>query len=76
MTRTRLPDERASVTRKFRLPRPPRAQHCPACGHQWADDEGPLKIWAIVGCYPDGRPGELFIHADRVGSTAPGALSR
>lgn len=74
MTRERLPDTRTSITRKFRLPRQARAQHCPACGHRWEDAEGPLKVWAIVGRYPDGRPGELFLSADRVGTTVHGLL--
>jgi hypothetical protein len=33
-----------------------------------------MKIYFIVGKYPDGRPGEIFIKADRSGSLAAGAL--
>ena len=33
-----------------------------------------MKIYFTVGKYPDGRPGEIFIKADRSGSLASGAL--
>lgn len=59
--RKRLPDERKGVTKKFRIPRP---------GHK----NGDLKMWVTVGLYENGRPGEIFIKADRTGSIASGAL--
>lgn len=34
----------------------------------------PLKIWATISTFPDGRPGEIFIKADKTGSLASGAL--
>lgn len=33
-----------------------------------------VKIYAQVSFYPDGRPGELFLKADRMGSTLSGLL--
>ena len=71
--RERLPDERSSITRSFKLHKSPRANVCPACKHRW-EEQADIQIYAIVGTYPDGRPGELFIHADKVGTTAHGAL--
>lgn len=59
--RERLPDTRDSVTRKFEIARP---------GHR----NGDLSMYVTVGLYPDGRPGEIFIHSDRTGSFASGAL--
>jgi ribonucleoside-diphosphate reductase alpha chain len=59
--RERLPETRESVTRKFKIARP---------GHR----NGELRMYVTVGLYPDGRPGELFIHSDRTGSFASGAL--
>jgi ribonucleoside-diphosphate reductase alpha chain len=32
-------------------------------------------VYVTVGLYPDGSPGELYIHADKVGSLAHGALA-
>ena len=54
--RERLPDERKSITRKFKL----------------SGENGTVKGYATVGFYPDGRPGELFIVLDRAGSTSRG----
>lgn len=34
----------------------------------------PLKMWVTINTYPDGRPGEIFIKADKSGSLASGAL--
>ena len=34
----------------------------------------PLKMWVTISTYPDGRPGEMFIKADKSGSLASGAL--
>lgn len=33
-----------------------------------------LKMWVTINTYPDGRPGEIFIKADKSGSLASGAL--
>lgn len=72
--RERLPDTRDGATRKFKLTRPPRQHVCPKCNHQWEESRD-LRVYATVGCYPDGRPGELFVSADRVGTLAHGALN-
>lgn len=61
MDRQRLPEERRGLTRKFIILRP---------DHK----DGDLRVYVTVGCYPDGRPGEMFIKADKVGSMASGAL--
>jgi len=61
VVRERLPDTRESITRKFEIARP---------GHR----NGDLSMYVTVGLYPDGRPGEIFIRADRTGSFASGAL--
>lgn len=61
--RERLPDTRPSVTRKFKIP--------------YKDEKGAhtmLKMYVIVGLYADGRPGEVFISADKAGSLIRGAL--
>lgn len=34
----------------------------------------PLKMWVTINTYSDGRPGEIFIKADKTGSLASGAL--
>ena len=72
-TRTRLPAERQGVIRRWRLTKPPRPHVCPKCSHRWEDTDE-QKVYANVGLYPDGTPGEVFIIADRAGSTARGAL--
>jgi len=59
--RERLPSVRQSVTRKFKIARP---------GHR----NGDLRMYVTVGLYPDGRPGEVFIRSDLVGSFASGTL--
>jgi ribonucleoside-diphosphate reductase alpha chain len=59
--RERLPAVRQSVTRKFHIARP---------GHR----NGDLRMYVTVGLYPDGRPGEIFIRSDYLGSFASGAL--
>ena len=68
--RRRLPDERQSVCRTFRISRP--AKDCVQCGKPVP--RGPLKMYVHVGLYEDGTPGELFIKADTEGSMARGAL--
>ena len=58
--RTRLSPERSSIVRRFNLP---------------ADSDGKeLKMYVNVGLYDDGRPGEVFIKADKVGSFQAGIL--
>ncbi len=61
--RERLPDERQSVTRKFKLP--------------WRDERGepePLKVYVTAGFYDDGRLGEIFIETDKEGTLASGTF--
>jgi len=60
--RERLHTDRKSTTRDFKIP-------CP--GHP----QGDFVMHATVGQYPDGRPGELFLWADKAGSLASGALT-
>lgn len=36
---------------------------------------GDLRVYATMGFYPDGRPGEVFIRAAKIGSTENGLLS-
>lgn len=62
-TRQRLPVERQSVTRLFRL----RYKH-----KDGSDDV--MHLYFIAGCYKDGRIGEIFVTVDRMGSFARGAL--
>jgi len=56
--RRRLSDTRQSVTRKIKI------HHA----------DGVLKVYASVGLYEDGRAGELFLKADRMGTTISGLL--
>lgn len=62
-SRERLPNDRQSITRSFRL----RYQHTDG-----RDDV--MSFEFIVGLFPDGRPGEVFIRADKTGTLASGAL--
>jgi ribonucleoside-diphosphate reductase alpha chain len=58
-----LPDMRSAITRKFQL--------------AYTRDDGTsdiMKFYFTVGLYEDGRPGEVFIKADRSGTLASGAL--
>jgi len=60
VVRRRLPDERRSITKKFKLP--------------YAKD-GEVRIvkgYATVGLYEDGTPGEIFIVLDQTGTSARG----
>lgn len=57
--RHRLPKDRKSVVHKFRL--------------FWLNGNEE-KFYVIVGMYPDGSPGEIFIHASHSGSTIKGLL--
>jgi ribonucleoside-diphosphate reductase alpha chain len=54
---------RSAVTRKFQLA-------------YTREDGAPgiMKFYFTVGLYEDGRPGEIFIKADRSGTLASGAL--
>jgi ribonucleoside-diphosphate reductase alpha chain len=61
VVRERLFIDRKSITRDFVIP-------CP--GHP----QGDFRMHVTVGLYPDGRPGEIFIWADKAGSLASGAL--
>ena len=56
--RRRLPVERRGLTKRIHLRHP----------------HGDLKIYISTGCFPDGSLGELFIKADRSGSTISGLL--
>jgi hypothetical protein len=69
-----LPDTRSSINRKFKIPylEPvPFVEDGQLC---WREERLVLKLYVIVGFYDDGRIGEVFIHADRVGSFLSGAL--
>jgi len=73
--RRRLPDTREGITRKFKVQKTPHTNVCPQCQHKW-EESGEMKIYATVSCFPeDGKPGELFLTVDRLGSTAHGALN-
>jgi ribonucleoside-diphosphate reductase alpha chain len=61
--RRRLPDERKSITRKLRI------NHSTEAG-----TPATLDIYLHVGLYDDGTPGELFLKADKMGSTVSGLL--
>ncbi len=65
MARERLPAERNSVTRVFRL------VHFHKDGSQ---DQ--IHFYFTVGFYADGRVGEIFIKGDKTGSLASGALDQ
>jgi len=59
--REKLPDTRRSVTHKAVI---------------LSEKDGKLdrvKFYITVGFYPDGRPGELFMHMDEAGSTLDGS---
>ena len=56
----KLPDTRASITHKAVI---------------LSEKDGKaerVKFYFTVGMYPDGRPGELFMHMDEAGSTLDG----
>jgi ribonucleoside-diphosphate reductase alpha chain len=63
LTRDRLPAERKSITRVFRL----------AYTHKDGTSDV-MGFYFTVGMYDDGRPGEIFIKADKTGTLASGAL--
>jgi ribonucleoside-diphosphate reductase alpha chain len=63
LVRDTLPGTRKAITRRFQLPR------------KLPDGTVEIvKIYFTIGCYEDGRPGEIFIKIDRQGSLASGAL--
>lgn len=61
--RRRLPSERPSYTRKFKI----RYKH-----KDGTDDT--MRLYLTAGVYEDGSLGELFIRCDRMGTMARGAL--
>lgn len=61
--RERLGDDRNSITSAFRL------KHTTEDGKTET-----VKFYFTVGLYPDGRPGEVFIRADRQGTFVSGVL--
>lgn len=71
--RRRLPMDRQSVTRKFKLKKPPRVHICPQCSHVW-EESADLKVYATVGVDERGAPMEIFLTADKAGSTTRGLL--
>ncbi len=58
-TREALPDNRPSVTHKARI----------------ETGQGRLSVYFIAGFYEDGRVGEVFISAGKVGGTLTGILN-
>jgi ribonucleoside-diphosphate reductase alpha chain len=62
MARERLPAERKGLTKLIHL------------RHRVEDGDAVLKIYLTTGEYPDGRLGELFLKADKAGSTISGLL--
>jgi len=62
MTRERLPVGRTGHTKRIHLRYP----------HEGAVSD--LKIYITTGEYPDGRLGEIFLKADKSGSTISGLL--
>jgi ribonucleoside-diphosphate reductase alpha chain len=53
--RNRLPDERSSITHKFRV--------------------GTHEGYLVVGLYPNGQPGKVFITMAKEGSTISGLIN-
>lgn len=61
--RRRLPDTRASVTKKISI------------NHLNEDQVvNTLDVYVTVGLYDDGSPGEIFVRAGKMGSTVSGLL--
>lgn len=60
--RRRLPDERAAITRSFKI--------------RYVEDSVPreMKLYLTAGTYLDGTLGEVFVKADKAGSMARGTL--
>ena len=59
MARRRLPDTRQSITHKVEITDP---------------SIGSFDLYIILGLYPNGKPGELFLKMGKVGSTVNGLL--
>jgi len=60
--RERLPSERSGVTKKIHL-------------HYTVEQQlRELKLYITIGEYPDGRPGEVFLKVDKMGSTISGLM--
>ncbi len=59
----RLPELRPGITRKFKIP-----------FVDEAGKPGKLKFYVTANTYPDGRLGEIFVRADKVGSFVAGML--
>lgn len=59
-TRKRLPETRRSVTHKVTITDPV---------------VGEFDVYIIIGFYPDGSPGELFVKVGKEGSTLHGMLN-
>lgn len=74
LERFRLPSERKSVVRKFKLPSHVEQHACPKCKHTYSEEGSTSKIYVTVGLFPDGRPGEIFVRADKAGSLLAGLL--
>ncbi len=72
--RRRLPAERKSISRKFRLPAMVQTVRCTECKAVFQEKTGPEKMYAIAGFYEDGKLGELFLRADKAGTLEAGIL--
>lgn len=59
MARKRLPDTRQSITHKVEITDP---------------GAGTFDLYIILGLYPNGKPGELFLKMGKVGSTVQGLM--
>ena len=59
MARKRLPETRHSITHRVEITDP---------------SSGTYDLYIVVGLYPNGRPGELFLKMGKVGSTVNGLL--
>lgn len=75
----KLPEDRASKTRKFSIKYVDEAQApivCEKCEHVnvQAPQMRKLKFYLIAGMYPDGRLGEIFLRGDKIGGFMSGAL--
>lgn len=59
MARRKLPDTRRSITHKVEITDP---------------SAGAFDLYITVGLYPRGKPGEVFLHMGKMGSTINGML--
>ena len=75
--RWKLPDERSSVTHKFKFPGAiitPKIT-CPACDAVAQEESREdLKGYLTMGLYDDLQLGELFLHIDKEGSLLKGIM--